>query len=298
VDRFTVLEDFLRVASAEKGLSSNTLEAYRRDLLQLFEFLEEALGVKDPLKAKRDDLRAFFSALLSYGFKPRSVRRKLSAVKQFYKFLRKRKLIDGDPTVGIGPLKTPKVLPKVIPERGICELLNSWNPEKPLEKRDKAIIELLYSSGLRASELVSLELEDVNLEDRELRVLGKGGRERITPFGSEAERALADYLEVRDQLKPKCNRLFLNNRGGPLTRRGLHLIVQRVFRWLSQRYPVHPHVLRHSFATHMLDHGADLRTIQELLGHRRFKTTEIYTHLSLERIREVYERTHPREKES
>jgi len=297
VERGLLVEEFLKFRAAERGLSPNTVEAYRRDLYQLIEFLKEAMGVKDPVKATREELRSYFSALISYGFQQRSVRRKLSAARQFYKFLRRKKLIDRDPTLGIGPLKVPKVLPRVIPEKALCELLEGWNPESELEKRDKAIVELLYSSGLRASEIVGIKLNDVDLEKREIRVLGKGSKERIVPFGRKAQAALREYLEVRDSLHPQSEHLFLNWRGEGLTRRGLHFILTRVFHDLSMRYPVHPHVLRHSFATHMLDHGADLRTIQELLGHARLKTTEIYTHLSLEKIKAIYRKTHPREKE-
>lgn len=297
MEKSLLVEEFLKFRAAERGLSLNTVDAYRRDLLQMIEFLKEAMGVKDPVKVKREELRSFFSALLSYGFQHRSVRRKLSAARQFYRYLRRRKLIEKDPTLGIGPLKVPKTLPRVIPEKVLCELLDGWKPSSPLEKRNKAIVELLYSSGLRASEIIGIDLLDIDLENREVRVFGKGGKERIDPFGKAARKALKDYLEVRERLRPKSERLFLNWRGENLSRRGLYFILTKVFRDLSSRYPVHPHVLRHSFATHMLDHGADLRTIQELLGHARLKTTEIYTHLSLEKIKTVYKKTHPREKE-
>ncbi len=297
MEKSILVEEFLKSRSAERGLSENTLEAYRRDLNQIIEFMGEALGIDDPLKATREDLRAFFSALLSYGFQPRSARRKLSAVRQFYKFLRKRGLIDRDPTLGIGPIKVPRTLPKVIPERVINQILDNWTPETPLAKRNKAIVELLYSSGLRASELIGIKLTDLDLEAREVRVLGKGGKQRVAPFGRAAKVALEVYLDVRGDLKPKTDHLFVNSSGRPLSRRGLHFIISRVFDKLTSSYPVHPHVLRHSFATHMLDHGADLRTIQELLGHARLKTTEIYTHLSLEKIKTIYKKTHPRERE-
>ncbi len=288
-----VLEEFLEYIK-NKGLSQNTCEAYRRDLLQFFEFAEEALGKKNPVTYTRREIRSFISALISYGFSKRSVQRKLSALRRFYNFLLKKGVIENNPTIGIGPIKTEKLLPQVIPEKRLLKMLDSWLPKTPLEKRDKAIIELLYSSGLRASEIIKLKEEDIDLNAGEVRVLGKGNKERIVPVGSRAREAILSYLSARNLLKPKTKVIFVNKNGGALSRKGLWLAVRKRFEELALIFNVHPHTLRHSFATHLLNHGADLRSIQELLGHSSIGTTQIYTHLSREELEKAYRKAHPR----
>ena len=288
-----LVEDFLRALASERGASPHTLAAYRRDLLQMLEYLRENLGVADPLRVTRNDLRAYFGALLREGYARRSLQRKLSAARRFYRYLHKLGLIQVNPTQGLPTPKPGQTLPKVLPQGLIRQLLDFWEPQDPKGKRDRAILELMYSCGLRASEVIGLRMEDLDLERGELRVRGKGAKERMVPIGEEAIRALEDYLTVRSRFNPRTDHLFLNFRGTPLSRKGLWFLVTQIFRGAAG-FRVHPHVLRHSFATHLLDRGADLRAIQELLGHSSLGTTQIYTRVSLKRLRELYDRTHPR----
>ncbi|RKZ00642.1 MAG: site-specific tyrosine recombinase XerD [Candidatus Hydrothermota bacterium] len=293
MDKRSPLEQFLEFLR-DKGLSPNTVDAYRRDLEQFLEFAQEALGRTDPLTYDRKEIRNYISALMSHGFKRKSVQRKLSALRRFYNFLQRRGLIEKNPATGIGPIKAEKILPQVIPEKKLQEMLDTWNPSSPLEKRDKALIELLYSSGLRASEITGLKPDDLDMKAGEVRVFGKGNKERILPLGSRAKGAITEYLEVRDSLKPRSDYIFVNKNGTKLGRRGLWLVIRKRFERLALLFNVHPHTLRHSFATHLLNRGADLRSIQELLGHSSIGTTQVYTHLSGEELKKIYRRTHPR----
>ncbi len=293
MDKRSPLEQFLEFLR-DRGLSPNTVDAYRRDLEQFLEFAQEALGRTDPLTYDRKEIRNYISALMSHGFKRKSVQRKLSALRRFYNFLQRRGLIEKNPATGIGPIKAEKILPQVIPEKKLQEMLDTWNPSSPLEKRDKALIELLYSSGLRASEITGLKPDDLDMKAGEVRVFGKGNKERILPLGSRAKGAITEYLEVRDSLKPRSDYIFVNKNGTKLGRRGLWLVIRKRFERLALLFNVHPHTLRHSFATHLLNRGADLRSIQELLGHSSIGTTQVYTHLSGEELKKIYRRTHPR----
>ncbi len=289
-----LLQRFLTYLRAEANLSENSVAAYRRDLEQFFEYLEENLGIPSPLEARRADVRAFLSDLLRYGFARRSVQRKASALRRFYHFLQREGLVAVNPVRGIAGLKPEKDLPEALPEEVLRDMLDRWQPKTPLEARDRAIVELLYSAGLRASELVNLTFDRVDLGRRELRVLGKGNRERIVPLGRAAARALQDYLALRIHLNPKNDRVFVTRRGNPLSRVDLWRRVRKAFETLALQFGVHPHMLRHSFATHLLDHGADLRSIQELLGHKNIATTQIYTRLSVQTLLEEYKKHHPR----
>ncbi|HDM89656.1 MAG: site-specific tyrosine recombinase XerD [Candidatus Hydrothermota bacterium] len=293
MDKRSPLGQFLEFLR-DRGLSQNTVEAYRRDLEQFLEFAREALGRTDPLTYDRKEIRNYISALMSHGFRRKSVQRKLSALRRFYNFLQRRGLVEKNPATGIGPIRAEKILPQVIPEKKLQEMLDAWKPSSPLEKRDKAIIELLYSSGLRASEITGLKPDDIDLKAGEVRVIGKGNKERVLPLGSRAIDAMENYLAVREDLKPRTDYIFINKNGTKLGRRGLWLIIKRRFERLALLFNVHPHTLRHSFATHLLNRGADLRSIQELLGHSSIGTTQVYTHLSGEELKRIYRRTHPR----
>ena len=284
-----LVDEFLTYLSSQRGLSDNTIEAYRRDVLEFLEFLKDRkVGV---LEASRDDVAAFAEAHLNHQ-EPTTVRRKLSSVRRFYNWLLRRGLVKANPASALPPVKAPKKLPQVVPAARLEEMLDGWAPETPLEKRDKAIIELLYSSGLRASELASLTLSQ--LEGEFVRVFGKGSKERLVPVGKRALEALRDYLEVRHLLKPTCPRVFVSKSGKPLSRQAIWSVVNRRFKELGQLWGVHPHVLRHSFATHLLERGADLRSIQEMLGHASLSTTQIYTKVSLRRLKEAVKEHHPR----
>jgi len=288
------IRDFLDYLSSQRGLSPATAESYSGDLHKFFDFLRENLGVDDPAEADREAVRAYVSTILRSGMNPRSVQRKLSAIRRFYRFLVSQGIVKKNPALGVPAPKAPSVLPEVIPRKTLDIMLESWRPEDRYGKRDKAMIELFYSSGLRESELAGLLVHQVNLIRRQIRVLGKGEKERVVPVGHKAVSAILDYMNVRAEFKPKSSHLFLNRNGEPLSRMGIWNIINSRFKELSSLWGVHPHALRHSFATHMLDAGCDLRTIQELLGHASLGTTQIYTHVSLERIKMEYRKAHPR----
>lgn len=292
------IRDFLEYLSSQRGLSPATAESYSGDLHGFFDFIRDSLGLENPVEADREAVRAYISTLLRAGMSPKSVQRKLSALRRFYRFLVSQGVIKKNPALGVPAPKTPSVLPEVIPRKTLDIMLESWKPEDRYGKRDRAMIELFYSSGLRESELAGLLVHQVNLIRRQIRVLGKGGKERVVPVGAKAVAAILEYMNARAEFRPKSSHLFLNRNGEPLSRMGLWNIVNARFRELSSLWGVHPHALRHSFATHMLDAGCDLRTIQELLGHASLGTTQIYTHVSLERMKMEYRKSHPRSGEA
>ncbi len=291
--RKKLLDRFLQYLDAQKGSSPNTVDAYRVDLTQFFDFLEMNFEIDDPLKVKSEHVASFVASLFNHGHKKTSIRRKLSAIRSFYQFLLKRGDVSLNPARYVGPVKTGRPLPELVPEVDINEMLDSWHPKTPLEHRDKAIIELLYGCGLRASELLSLDVSDVKGRDVIL-IRGKGKKERLVPLAGKAIEALEDYLKVRAALKPVDDALFVNRFGKRLSRRGLYNVIRNRFERLSGIYGVHPHTLRHAFATHLLNHGADLRSIQELLGHSALTTTQIYTHLTTSKLIQEYKKSHPR----
>ena len=291
-----LIEKYISYISGERGLAKNSIEAYKRDLYQFLEFVQEAMGIKDVENIRRADIREYVSALIQYGFSKKSVERKLSALRGFFKYLKRIQVISSNPVLGIQNPKEERYLPMVIPEKRINEMLDNWIPESIMEARDKSIIELMYSSGLRASEVISLKWENLDLKTMELRVKGKGGKERIVPLGKRAREALEVYVNFLGDRINKSNFIFLNRFGKKLSRKGLWLIIKKRFETMALMYGVHPHTLRHSFATHLLNHGADLRSIQELLGHASLATTSIYTNLSIQSLQEIYKKTHPRSK--
>ena len=291
-----LIEKYISYISGERGLAKNSIESYKRDLYQFLEFVQEAMGIKDVENIRRADIREYVSALIQYGFSKKSVERKLSALRGFFKYLKRIQVISSNPVLGIQNPKEERYLPMVIPEKRINEMLDNWIPESIMEARDKSIIELMYSSGLRASEVISLKWENLDLKTMELRVKGKGGKERIVPLGKRAREALEVYVNFLGDRINKSNFIFLNRFGKKLSRKGLWLIIKKRFETMALMYGVHPHTLRHSFATHLLNHGADLRSIQELLGHASLATTSIYTNLSIQSLREIYKKTHPRSK--
>ncbi len=293
-----LIRDFLSYLKNEKGFSENTVSSYEDDLNQFWEFMCDGLGIKELELVSRNHIREFVSVLLRTGFSKRSVERKLSCLRTFFKYLKRLGIIEKNPMLGIRNPKRDQYLPDVLPEKKLNEFLDSWRPETLNDFRDKAIIELMYSCGLRASEVVELKWESLREKERELKVLGKGRKERIVPVGEKALQALNSYKEAL--LKEKGNLkdyIFVNKFGNKLTRRALWDIINKRFETLARLYGVHPHALRHSFATHLLNHGADLRAIQELLGHKSLSTTSVYTNLPFSALLEVYRKTHPRGKE-
>jgi len=293
-----LIRDFLSYLKNEKGFSENTVSSYEDDLNQFWEFMRDGLGIKELELVSRNHIREFVAVLLRTGFSKRSVERKLSCLRTFFKYLKRLGIIEKNPMLGIRNPKRDQYLPDVLPEKKLNEFLDSWRPETLNDFRDKAIIELMYSCGLRASEVVELKWESFREKERELKVLGKGRKERIVPVGEKALQALNSYKEAL--LKEKGNLkdyIFVNKFGNKLTRRALWDIINKRFETLARLYGVHPHALRHSFATHLLNHGADLRSIQELLGHKSLSTTSVYTNLPFSALLEVYRKSHPRGKE-
>lgn len=292
--------DFLAYLELERGLSRNTLEAYRSDLLQLGEFL--ARRGTGPLQAGHADLAAWVDELAAgAGGRPpaasTTLQRKVACLRSFYRHLRREEILDRDPTADLrAPRRTPR-LPKVLTRDEVARLLAQPAGEEPAALRDRALLETMYACGLRASEAVSLELAELDLEAGMLRTRGKGAKERLVPVGSRAREALAAWLAggrpalVGDRDE---RRVFVNQRGGGLTRQGLYKIVRRHARSAGLQDRMSPHTLRHTFATHLLAGGCDLRSLQEMLGHADIATTQVYTHLSADRLRDVYFSAHPR----
>jgi integrase/recombinase XerD len=296
--------DFLAYLEFERGLSRNTLEAYRSDLLQLGVHLSRT-GT-DALSARHGDLADFISDLAAGGedrppVAAATVQRKVACLRSFYRHLRRQDLIADDPTIHLRAPKQGRKLPQVLTRDEVARLLEQPRGTEPPALRDRAILELMYACGLRASEAIGLEIGDVDLETGVLRARGKGSKERLVPIGSTASRALMAYVTrgrpklVGDRLEAV---LFVNHRGTRLTRQGLYKIVQRHARAAGLAGKMSPHTLRHTFATHLLAGGCDLRSLQEMLGHADIATTQVYTHLSAERLKDVYFDAHPRAKSS
>ncbi len=299
--------DFLAYLEFERGLARNTLDAYRTDLLQFGAFLA-ARGL-DATDAGRADLSDFLADLATgspadadgNGVRPPSspatVSRKTACLRSFYRHLRREELIDEDPTATLSPPSKSRKLPQVLSHAEVTKLLESAAGADPIAMRDRALLEVMYGCGLRASEAIGLETGDVDLRRSFVRPHGKGSKERIVPLGREAARAIERYLRsARPELVgAKLERkLFVNFRGGALTRQGLYKIIQRHAKACGLDGKMSPHTLRHTFATHLLSGGCDLRSVQEMLGHADVATTQLYTHLSRDRIKEVYFRAHPR----
>jgi integrase/recombinase XerD len=291
--------DFLSYLELERGLSRNTLDAYRTDLHQYGEFL--AARDIDALAAGPADISEFLAGLATGEGRPAcssaTVHRKAACLRSFYKQLRRDELIGDDPTAALSAPRRAKKLPQVLNYAEVQKLLAAPEGNAPAALRDRALLEVMYACGLRASETIGLELGDIDLHEGFLRARGKGSKERLVPLGRKAIAAISAYLRggrpkligVRHEAK-----LFVNFRGGPLSRQGLYKIVQRNARAAGLAGQMGPHTLRHSFATHLLAGGCDLRAVQEMLGHADIATTQMYTHLSGEHLKNAYFKAHPR----
>ena len=292
--------DFLAYLEFERGLSRNTLEAYRSDLLQFGAFLErDGTG---PLDAEHRHLAAFLSALATGGAErppvaPATLQRKAACLRSFYRHLRREGILDRDPTADLRAPRKSQRLPEVLTRDEVGRLLSAPRGTDPAALRDRALLELMYACGLRASEAIGLHVGDIDLRGGVLRARGKGSKERLVPVGREAIAAARAYLQRgRPRLVAGGDEphLFVNHRGAGLTRQGLYKIVQRHARSAGLDGRMSPHTLRHTFATHLLAGGCDLRSLQEMLGHADIATTQIYTHLSADRLKDVYFKAHPR----
>jgi integrase/recombinase XerD len=291
--------DFLAHLEFERGLARNTLGAYRTDLLQYGAFL--ARRHRGATEADRADIADFLADLATgngqRACSPATINRKTACLRSFYRHLRREDLIDADPTAALSPPSKSRKLPRVLTYAEVKRLLESVGDGDPIGLRDRALLEVMYGCGLRASEAVGLEVNEVDLRRGFVRPHGKGNKERMVPLGREAAGAVTRYLRAgRGELVGSRHesRLFVNFRGGALTRQGLYKIIRRRARAVGLDGKMSPHTLRHSFATHLLSGGCDLRSVQEMLGHADVATTQLYTHLSGERIKEVYFKSHPR----
>jgi integrase/recombinase XerD len=289
------LSDYLDHLRVERGLSENTLAAYARDLGKLRDF---AAGTgRAMVDLVQRDLTEFIGRLRDQGLGPRSQARAIHACRGFFRFALREDLIDADPMENLRAPRTFRGLPRYLTPTQVEALLAAPDVETPLGLRDRAILEVMYATGLRASEVIFLRAEDLDMELGIARVLGKGRKERLVPLGREARKWVERYqAEVRPRLGRKAPgpTLFLNNRGGRLSRMGLWGIVRRHAVTAGVERVLTPHVLRHSFASHLLERGADLRALQAMLGHADISTTQIYTHVTRERLRQLYDRYHPR----
>jgi integrase/recombinase XerC len=311
------LKAFLAFLALNRNASAHTVRAYESDLTQFIGFVAAHADLKkrdlQPSQLDRAALRGFLGDLHKQGLSRASAARKLAAARTFLRWLRREAIIDDDPGALVPTPKRDIRMPAHLSEKEMTALLEAPAGDTPLSRRDRAILELFYASGLRLGELAGLDMDDLNVSGRRLRVLGKGGKERLVPFNTNAASALREYLKDRASLVGQAARvgqvgrvgeasrharkrdpLFVNYRGTRLTARSIDRLVRRYVAASSARMGISPHALRHSFATHLLQRGADLRAIQELLGHARLSTTQRYTHVNAAQLLEVYRKTHPR----
>lgn len=291
------LKEYLTVLRLEKNLSENTVASYKNDLNSLLGFLSE-LGLEDPSEVKNEHLEKFFKSLADTGLLSSSAARYFSSVKGFFKYLYLNRYITENPVDKISAPKLSKNLPDVLSVNDIDAILSKPDTEDKLGLRDKAMLETLYACGLRVSELINLKHSNIFFSEEIVRVLGKGSKERLVPIGSSAIKWINEYMQrSRPLLENKAKSgsfVFLNSRGTKLSRMGIWKIVDKYTKEAGIKKDVHPHTFRHSFATHLLEGGADLRAVQEMLGHSDISTTQIYTHIDREFIKQVHRDFHPR----
>lgn len=286
------IDRFLRYLQVEKGASSHTLRAYKKDLEEFSGFIKTK-----PQDIDIADVRGFIAEQIKKGLNKTTASRRLASVRSFFKFLYKEGYTKTNPARFVSNLKLPKLLPRFLSVDDVFNLIEKPSGRGFMTVRDRAILELLYSSGLRVSEISGLSIDDLNIKEGFLKVSGKGKKERIVPIGSKAIDALKSYIAERVALKSNESFLFLNRRGRRLSDRGIRRVVVRYARTIGISGKIGPHSLRHTFATHLLQSGADLRVIQELLGHSSLSTTQKYTHLDITHLIDVYDRAHPFAKE-
>jgi integrase/recombinase XerD len=292
----SLIQEFIDYLGHEKGLATNTLESYSRDLKQYYGFLsgDSAASLAN---ASQSTIVAYLMYLRKQGKATATIARRLAALKAFYQFLVKENYVVQDPTDELSSPKLERKLPKVLTVEEVERLLSQPDVTNPVGKRDKAMLELLYATGIRVSELVNLNVSDMDIREGFVRCMGKGSKERVVPMGEIAVGALKAYLD-NSRLKiiadPKEKAVFVNHHGKRLTRQGFWKIVKKYGAQAQIRKEITPHTLRHSFATHLLENGADIRSVQEMLGHADISTTQIYTHVTKDRLKDVYAKSHPR----
>ena len=286
---------FLNSLIIEKGLSKNTIQSYESDIYQLYQW-NISKNKKRITEIKKIDTSQYISYLFSQNLKSTSVNRKISSLKTFFNFLLKKKLIDVNPFADQIMPKKPISLPKSISEDDVVKLLDAPKPDSLIGLRDKAMLELLYASGVRISELVSIKFSDLDLERNIIKVFGKGSKERLVPFGEDAAQCISAYIDERKKNKDiaSIKYIFLNNRGSKISRHAFWHRLKEYCLEIGLKRDISPHTLRHAFATHLLNRGADLRSVQVLLGHSDLSTTQIYTHIAKQRLSELVKKHHPR----
>ncbi len=295
-----ILKEFEYYLRLEKGLSDNTIKSYLKDLDQYTNHLMKYYQVDNPEQIERRYIENFLQTLHRRKLSPKTIARKISAIKSFHHFLFNEKITPIDISSDFQTPKIPKNLPTVLSVDEVVKILEISEVDSPLGYRNKALLELIYGSGLRVSELLNIQMSDVFIDKRYVLVKGKGGKERIVPISDIAAIALRKYMiDGRPKLIRKpLPYLFINNEGGKLSRQGFYKVLQGLVSDAGIEVNVSPHTLRHSFATHLLENGIDLRSLQTLLGHEDISTTQIYTHISKTRARQVYDKSHPRAKEA
>ena len=286
ITRFFI--DYLYI---EKGLSQNSVKSYQSDLLHFMEWSVQALKIPAKLTTSQD-INKYIKYLFDQDFKSSSVNRKISSIKAYFIFLKKKKYIDVIPTEDIPIPKQNKNLPNSMSEKDVETLLSCINSKKDIEIRDRAMVELLYATGVRVSELINIKFSNIDMNRNVVRVLGKGSKERLIPFGDQAHDSIIKYLQIRG--KSQSKELFLSNRGKILSRVSFWNRVKVYLIRCNLKSNISPHTLRHAFATHLLNRGADLRSVQMLLGHSDLSTTQIYTHIAKQRLSDILKKHHPR----
>ncbi len=290
-----ILDEFIDRIWLEEGLARNTLDSYRQDLVQFADWLEKD-AAKDLLQVEQFDIQRYLAFRFPVS-KPRSISRLIASLRRLYRFALRENKIAQDPSLQIESPKLPRSLPKSLSEEDVESLLGAPNLDDPIGLRDRAMLELLYASGLRVSELVGVKVTEVSLSEGVVRVTGKGSKTRLVPMGEVAVDWLTHYLkEARPAILEKrlSDSMFVTQRGGAMTRQAFWYLIKRYALLSGIHKPMSPHVLRHAFATHLLNHGADLRVVQMLLGHSDISTTQIYTHVARERLKQLHTAHHPR----
>ena len=286
-----ITRSFIDYLFIEKGLSQNSVKSYQSDLLHFIEWSIQVLKIPAKLTTSQD-INKYIKYLFDQDFKSSSVNRKISSIKAYFIFLKKKKYIDIIPTEDVPIPKQNKNLPNSMSEKDVETLLSCINAKKDIEIRDKAMVELLYATGVRVSELINIKFSNIDMNRNVVRVLGKGSKERLIPFGEQAHDSIAKYLLIRG--KSQSKELFLSNRGKILSRVSFWNRVKVYLIRCNLKSNISPHTLRHAFATHLLNRGADLRSVQMLLGHSDLSTTQIYTHIAKQRLSDILKKHHPR----
>ncbi|WP_216830459.1 site-specific tyrosine recombinase XerD [Alkalihalobacterium elongatum] len=291
------IEDFIHYSMVERGLSNNTIESYRRDLHNYINYMKEVEQLRSLNDFDRNGILNYLYHLKDRGRADTTIARTIASIRSFHQFCLREKVAEGDPTVHIETPKAAKRLPKVLSTQEVEALLEAPNGNTELDLRNQAMLEVLYATGIRVSELCQLELQDVHTTMGFVRCIGKGNKERIIPLGSKANEAFQQYLSMARPKLLKKNQhqiVFVNHHGKPLTRQGFWKVLKGLAQKANIEKELTPHTLRHSFATHLLENGADLRAVQEMLGHADISTTQIYTHVTKTRLKDVYAQYHPR----